>query len=107
MVKLTFVSAGSERIVDTKAGYTLMEAAVNNGIEGIDADCGGGCACGTCHVHIALDYADRFPPPDDAEAEMLALVQNRSPTSRLACQLSVDHDHDGMHIVIPHPNGPE
>lgn len=107
MVSVTFTSGSDVRSIETKSGYTLMEAAINAGIDGIDAKCGGGCSCGTCHVHIPPAFSDSFTPPDDVERDMLEMVQNRSPTSRLACQITLTEAHDGLSVFVPHPNGPE
>lgn len=108
MTTLIFrTSDGAEQTVRTKAGFTVMEAGVAAGVEGIDADCGGGCACGTCHVHIDPARFDSFPAADIAEREMLEMVQNRSGCSRLSCQIIVTESHDGLIITVPSPNGPE
>jgi 2Fe-2S ferredoxin len=66
-----------------------MEVALHNGVEGIEGLCGGNCSCGTCHVELSPELYARLGAPQEAEAEMLALLEDRTPTSRLSCQINV------------------
>ena len=87
--------------VDARSGESLMEAAVDNDIRGIVAECGGACSCATCHVYVDPDWAGRLPPPDPLEDGMLDCVIDRQPTSRLSCQIRVDDSLEGMKVRVP------
>jgi 2Fe-2S ferredoxin len=78
-----------------------MEGAVNNGVEGIDADCGGACSCATCRVELDPTWQDVVPPPSEDEAEMLGLVVDRRASSRLSCQIKMRDILDGLVVHIP------
>ena len=85
MPKITFIdAAGAQRTVEAKNGMTVMETAVKNNIPGIDADCGGACACATCHVYVKAEYLDRVGKPSAMEQSML---DSRSRTILRACRL--------------------
>jgi ferredoxin, 2Fe-2S len=101
MPKVTYRQPdGAERTIDVPVGWSLMEAAIQNNIEGIIAECGGGCACATCHVYVA-DIA-RLPPIADMEGDMLeCTAAERQPNSRLSCQLKMSADMDGLVVLIP------
>ena len=102
MPKITYIThAGRQQVVDTSIGMTVMRAAVANGVDGIDADCGGACACATCHVYVDAAWFDRLPAPQGAEADMLDFVQNRQPNSRLSCQIEVTESLDGLIVTTP------
>ena len=102
MPKITYIThAGQTQVVETSVGMTVMRAAVANGVDGIDADCGGACACATCHVYVAPEWFDRLPAPASAEADMLEFVQDRQPTSRLSCQIEVTDALDGLVVTTP------
>ncbi len=102
MPKITFIDyEGTERSVDANAGETIMEAATSNDIPGIDADCGGACACATCHVYIAPDWFAKVGEPEDLEAEMLDVAEEVKENSRLACQLTISDELDGIVVVTP------
>jgi ferredoxin, 2Fe-2S len=102
MPKITYIStAGDEQTIDVSVGMTVMRAAIANNIPGIDADCGGSCACATCHVYVDPAWADRVKPPEPTEADMLDFVLDRQPTSRLSCQLEVTADLDGLIVRTP------
>jgi 2Fe-2S ferredoxin len=93
---------GTGRHVETAAGTTLMRAATDNGIEGIAADCGGECACATCHVYVDEAFTDRLPPVGEAENDMLEFVASeRRPNSRLACQIRMTDALDGIVLALP------
>lgn len=109
MVKVTFVShTGQRKEINTPATCSttsLMEIAVENDIDGIDGDCGGACACSTCHVYVEKKYQENLLPMSDIEDDMLDFVQERKPTSRLACQLKITKDFDGIEILLPETQG--
>jgi len=76
MVSVTFKSAdGEETIISVKTGVSIQEAAINNDVPGIDADCGGGCSCATCHVYVADEWLEKVGPPGELEASMLEVVE--------------------------------
>ena len=100
--KITFIDyEGTERSVDANVGETIMEAATSNDIPGIDADCGGACACATCHVYIAPDWFAKVGDPEDLEAEMLDVAEEVKENSRLACQLTISDELDAIVVVTP------
>lgn len=102
MAKVIFVDyEGVEREVDAKAGESLMEAAVNNDVPGIDADCGGACACATCHVFVDPNWFDRVGKPGDLESEMLDVADEVRETSRLSCQIEISNELDGLRVETP------
>ena len=102
MLKITFIdSAGTSREVEAKAGVTVMEAAVQNMVPGIDADCGGACACATCHVYVAEQWADKVKPKEDMEDSMLDFAEDVRETSRLCCQIVMSDDLDGIVVETP------
>jgi 2Fe-2S ferredoxin len=82
-------------------GLSVMEAAVAGNVPGIDAECGGACACATCHVYIDEAWADRLPAKTDLEVGMLEFAARVEPTSRLSCRLVVGPDTDGLVMRIP------
>jgi len=92
---------GAEQSVDVPAGWSLMEAARRDGIEGIVAECGGGAICGTCHVHLPEDCYARLGPPDFTEAALLEIVPESAPTSRLSCQVIMTEELAGMRVRVP------
>ena len=81
-------------------GYTVMEGAVNNDIDGIPAECGGACACATCHAYIDDSWIDKIPEMDDMEDSMLDAAYERKDNSRLTCQIEVNDDLDGLVVHI-------
>ncbi|HEX6020251.1 MAG TPA: 2Fe-2S iron-sulfur cluster-binding protein [Burkholderiaceae bacterium] len=102
MPRVTFVSLeGEHHVVDAPAGATLMRAAVDHGVPGIDGDCGGHCACATCHVYIGEPWSARLSPRPDAEQDMLGLAVDPRPTSRLACQIRLTDALDGIVVSLP------
>lgn len=102
MVKVTFLSSDNEEyIVEVAQGSSLMEAARQNGIPGIEADCGGACACGTCHIYIPSDWTNKIAAPKESEREMLEFVTDGQDNSRLSCQIIVEDQLDGLTIHIP------
>jgi 2Fe-2S ferredoxin len=102
MPKITYVTHDGDRTtLDVSVGMTVMRAAVANAVPGIDADCGGSCACGTCHVYVDPAWSDRLPAPETAEADMLDFVIDRKPNSRLSCQIQVTESLDGLTVTTP------
>lgn len=102
MPKITFIDhAGTSRDVDAKAGASVMEAAVQNMIPGIDADCGGACACATCHVYVHADFMGKLKAKDDMEDSMLDFAEDVQDNSRLSCQILMSDDLDGIVVTTP------
>lgn len=102
MAKITFVDqVGKARTVEAPEGWSVMEAAVKNDIPGIDADCGGACACATCHVYVDPAFAAKLPPKEEMEETMLDFAQEVKPTSRLSCQIKVTAALDGLIVTTP------
>ena len=102
MVKINFRdSKGETRTVDVEAGATVMEAAIRNAIPGIEAECGGACACATCHVYVDDAFAAKIPAATDMELGLLDAVGDRRPTSRLSCQITVGPELDGLIVHMP------
>jgi len=102
MTKITFIEAnGTEHEVEARNERSLMQAAVQNGVPGIDADCGGQCMCATCHVILDDAWYARLGAPTDDEEEMLSPTPERTPTSRLSCQIQVSDALEGIKITLP------
>lgn len=102
MAKITYIDhTGTERVVEATNGETVMEAAIKNSIPGIDADCGGACACATCHVYVDEAFMDAVGSPQDMEQSMLDFAENVKPTSRLCCQISVSDAIEGLRVTTP------
>jgi ferredoxin, 2Fe-2S len=102
MPKITYIdSTGKERVVEAKNGMTVMETAIKHNIPGIDADCGGACACATCHVYVDEAFSDKVGKPSAMEQSMLDFAENVKETSRLSCQIKVRDDLDGLKVTTP------
>ena len=102
MAKITYVEHdGTEHVVDVADGLSVMEGAVNNMIPGIDADCGGACACATCHVYVDESFMDKIEPKEDMEQTMLDFAPDVKETSRLSCQIKVKPELDGRVVRMP------
>ena len=103
MAKITYIEFnGTEHVVDVESGMTVMEGARDNNIPGIEADCGGACACSTCHVYVDSSWVDRLPPKEDMEEDMLDFAYSPDPTkSRLTCQIEVTDDLAGLIVQMP------
>lgn len=102
MPLVTFIDhLGAIRQVQAESGRSLMEAARDHGIPGIDANCGGMCACATCHIYIDDAFIDRVPSAGDQELPMLEFLDDRTPGSRLACQIELTDDLDGLVVRTP------
>jgi 2Fe-2S ferredoxin len=92
---------GTEHVVEADVGSSLMTAAVDNFVPGVLGDCGGSCACATCHGYIDNFWLGHLPPPDDDEHAMLPCALETLPNSRLLCQLQVTESLDGIVIRLP------
>lgn len=102
MPRITFTDhTGAARQVDAKAGETLMEAAVKSDIPDLDAECGGACACATCHVYIDPDFLALVGPAEGSELDMLSFAKNVRPNSRLSCQIVVTDAFEGLSVSTP------
>ena len=102
MIKILFIEHdGNEHPVEAKEGDSVMLAAVNNGVPGIDADCGGACSCATCHVFVAPQWVDKLGEMQPMEEAMLSLSSDRQDNSRLACQIRVTKAIDGLVVQTP------
>ncbi len=102
MAKITYIEhSGVEHAVEVAAGQSVMEGAVKNNIPGIDADCGGACACATCHVYVDEAWMARTGARSDMEQSMLDFAENVEANSRLSCQIKVTGDLDGLIIRMP------
>ena len=104
MPKITFIEHdGTAHTVDAAIGKTAMDAAVDNNVPGIDADCGGECACATCHVYVDAAWLDRvgLPVEGSQEASMLSFAAVTQPDSRLSCQIAVTEALDGLILRMP------
>ena len=102
MPKITYIAFdGTETTVDAKEGMSVMQTAVNNGVDGIVAECGGACSCATCHVYVDEGWFDKLPEAQAMEKEMLDFVMSPEPTSRLSCQIKVTGELDGLVVKTP------
>lgn len=102
MPTIIYVDAeGTEQKVEAVSGETVMETAVKHGVEWIAAECGGACACATCHVYVDDAFAEMVGPPGDMEQSMLEFTDEMRPNSRLSCQVKVADELDGLRVVIP------
>jgi 2Fe-2S ferredoxin len=82
-----------------------MDGSVRNNLPGIVAECGGGCSCATCHVHLDAEFAPRFAAPTDEETDLVEFLEGAGPDSRLSCQLIVTPGCDGVRVAVPGTNG--
>ncbi len=106
MPKITFIEhSGEKHEIEADTGISVMEVAINNGVPGIDADCGGACSCATCHVMVAGDWFDKLPEIDAMEESMLGLNTMRETNSRLSCQLDSTDELDGLVLQLPEFQG--
>jgi len=106
MAKITYIEHnGTERTLDVDNGLTVMEGAVRNLVPGIDADCGGACACATCHVYVHADWFSKTGEASDMEKSMLDFADEVRETSRLSCQIKVTPELDGLIVETPKHQG--
>ncbi|MCB1507750.1 MAG: 2Fe-2S iron-sulfur cluster binding domain-containing protein [Hyphomicrobiaceae bacterium] len=102
MVKITFIEFdGATQTVEAKIGQTVMEAAIHNGVQGIEASCGGACACATCHVYVDPAWRDKTGEPSAMEEDMLDHAYDVRDESRLSCQIRVTEALDGLVVRTP------
>ena len=101
MATITYITPdGARHDVEVDNGYSVMEGAVDNNIAGIVAECGGACACATCHSYVDEAWLDRLPAMDDMEDSMLDAAFERRDNSRLTCQIEVSDDLDGLVVQV-------
>ena len=102
MAKITFIQHnGTEQTVDVRNGLSVMEGAIKNNVPGIDADCGGACACATCHVYIEPEWVAKVGTRNPMEEDMLDFAFDVRDNSRLSCQIKVSDTLDGLRVKVP------
>ena len=102
MAKITYIEHnGTQHAIDVKTGLSVMEGAVKNNIPGIDADCGGACACATCHVYVNEEWLDKTGDRSAMEESMLDFAEGVQDNSRLSCQIKVSDALDGLVVTMP------
>ena len=102
MAKVTYVEHdGTEHTIEVKNGMSVMEGAIKNNVPGIDADCGGACACATCHVYVDAAWEGKTGEKSAMEESMLDFAENVEPSSRLSCQIKVSDALDGLIVRMP------
>jgi len=106
MTKITYIEHnGKSHTQEVLNGLSVMEGAVQNNIPGIDADCGGSCACATCHIYVDEKWYDKLPNKESAEEDMLDMAYEPNKFSRLACQITVSDRLEGLVVKIPSKQG--
>tara|TARA_B100000686_G_C16012999_1_gene582183 strand:- start:14 stop:334 length:321 start_codon:yes stop_codon:yes gene_type:complete len=106
MPKITYIEhKGKSHTLEVANGLTVMEGAVQNNIPGIDADCGGSCACATCHVYVDEKWFSKIPQKEAAEEDMLDVAFEPNKFSRLSCQITVVEELDGLVVKMPSKQG--
>jgi ferredoxin, 2Fe-2S len=102
MPKITYIEHdGTAHTIDAEEGLSVMDGAVNNGVPGIDADCGGACACATCHVYVDPAWEHLTGEKNESEAAMISFANGVEPNSRLSCQIKVTPELDGLVVRMP------
>ncbi len=102
MTKITIVAFdGTRHEIEAENGSTVMENAIRNGVPGIEAECGGACACATCHVYVDEAWIETVGEPEPMEEDMLDFAYDVRPTSRLSCQIKVTDELDGLVVEVP------
>ncbi|MGQ7792642.1 2Fe-2S iron-sulfur cluster-binding protein [Faunimonas sp. B44] len=102
MARITFITSDDTRYeVEAGSGSTVMEAAIRNGVPGIEAECGGACACATCHVYVEDEWRAATGTPEPMEEDMLDFAYDVRPGSRLSCQIRVTDALDGLIVRVP------
>ena len=102
MTKITYITHDSKtHEIDVQNGLTVMEGAVQNDIPGIDADCGGGMACATCHVYVKDEWFDKINKKSEGEDDMIDQAYEPKKSSRLSCQIQVSPEIDGLEVHLP------
>tara|TARA_E500000331_G_scaffold65913_1_gene60566 strand:+ start:875 stop:1195 length:321 start_codon:yes stop_codon:yes gene_type:complete len=106
MAKVTYIeSNGKDHTIEIANGLSVMEGAIQNDVPGIDADCGGGMACATCHVYVKDDWYNKIPKKTDGEEDMLDMAFEPNKFSRLSCQIIVTDELDGLVVSLPSKQG--
>ena len=106
MAKINYIeNSGKSHSIEVANGLSIMEGAVQNDIPGIDADCGGGMACATCHVYVKEEWFDKIPKKEDGEEDMLDMAFEPKKNSRLSCQIIVSDELDGLIVSLPSKQG--
>ena len=106
MAKVTYIEqSGKSHSIEIANGLSVMEGAVQNDIPGIDADCGGGMACATCHVYVKEDWFNKLPAKEDGEEDMLDMAFEPKKNSRLSCQITISDELDGLTVNVPSKQG--
>ena len=106
MAKVTYIeNNGNSHTIEIANGLSVMEGAVQNDIPGIDADCGGGMACATCHVYVTEEWFNKLPKKEDGEEDMLDMAFEPKTNSRLSCQIIVSDELDGLIVRTPLKQG--
>lgn len=102
MPKITYINTdGTKTDVEAAVGSTVMENAIKNMVQGIEAECGGACACATCHVYVDEAWVDKVGKPEPMEEDMLDFAYDVKPNSRLSCQIKITDDLDGLVVLVP------
>ena len=102
MPKIIYIdSSGNQKTIEVAKGLSVMEGAIQNNIPGIDADCGGGMACATCHVYVKEEWFNKLPKAEDGEQDMIDMAFEPKKNSRLSCQLIVSDELDGLVVTTP------
>ena len=106
MTKITYKdNQGNSKTLEVENSLSVMEGAIQNNVPGIDADCGGGMACATCHVYVQDEWFDKLPTKEDGEEDMLDMAFEPKKNSRLSCQLIITDELDGLTVSIPSKQG--
>lgn len=106
MAKITFITHDNQTFdVEGDDGATVMEAAIKNAVPGIEAECGGACACATCHVYVSDDWVEKVGSPEPMEEDMLDFAYDVRPSSRLSCQIRISDALDGLKVNVPERQG--
>ncbi len=102
MAKITYIDfQGNSKSIEVENGLTVMEGAIQNNIQGIDADCGGSMACATCHVYVNNEWLDKLPKPEEGEVDMIDMAFEPKKNSRLSCQITVSDELNGLIVTTP------
>jgi ferredoxin, 2Fe-2S len=102
MAKIIYIGPGGTRYeVEAEDGSTVMENAIRHGVPGIEAECGGACACATCHVYVGEEWREKTGEPEPMEEDMLDFAYELKPNSRLSCQIKVSAELDGLVVTVP------
>ena len=102
MTKIIYIDyQENSKTIDVENGLSVMEGAIQNNVPGIDADCGGGMACATCHVYVEDSWLNKLPAAEDAEQDMIDMAYDPKKNSRLSCQIIVSDEIDGLIVTTP------